>query len=159
MLFIAVVGSFAYRRLKQERSKQGGGGGSRGGGVGSQNRADVDLLVAINSSTPRVTRWVERGLIFNLVLNNIVLCRRAPPPPYSEVPTQPSAPDYNQQVYTFDSMYVDMVKYDKHYKIHRCEQKGSVDISSSFSSVRGRFLTSDKYNSNCVFTPSYYYLK
>ena len=98
VLFIAVVASFAYRRLKQERSKQGGVGGSRGGGVGSQNRADVDLLVAINSSTPRVTRWVERGLIFNLVLNNIVLYRRAPPPPYSEVPTQPSAPDYNQQV-------------------------------------------------------------
>ena len=83
VLFIVVVASFAYRRLKQERSKQGGGVGSQGGGVGSQNRADVDLLVAINSSTPRVTRWLERGLIFNLLLNNIVLYRRAPPPPYS----------------------------------------------------------------------------
>ena len=56
MLFIAVVASFAYRRLKQERSKQGGVGGSRGG-VGLQNQADVDLLVAINSSPPRVARW------------------------------------------------------------------------------------------------------
>ena len=66
MLFILVVGSFAYRRLKQERSKQGGVGGGRGG-VGLQNQADVDLLVAINSSPPRVARW--QGLIFNLILN------------------------------------------------------------------------------------------
>ena len=49
-------------------------------------------------------------------------------------------------------MFVDIVKYDKHNKIHRCEQKGSVDISSSFRSVRGRFVKSDKCNSNCVFT-------
>ena len=56
MLFIAVVASFAYRRLKHERSKQGGGGG-RGGGAGGQSQADADLLVAINSSPPRVARW------------------------------------------------------------------------------------------------------
>ena len=57
MLFIAVVASFAYRRLKQERSKQGGVVGGGRGGVGLQNQADVDLLVAINSSPPRVARW------------------------------------------------------------------------------------------------------
>ena len=68
VLFIAVVATFVYRRLKQERSKQSGGsrgrgGGGGGGGGGGAARQDDDLLVAINSSTPRVTRWVVGHLL------------------------------------------------------------------------------------------------
>ena len=92
VLFIAVVTIFAYRRLKQERSKQGGGSSSSRGGGGGQNHVDDDLLVAINSSPPRVARWGGSDLQSNF---EYVLTRRAPPPPYSEVP---SAPDYSQQV-------------------------------------------------------------
>ena len=61
-----MVATFVYRRLKQERSKQSGGSRGRGGGGGGGGgaaRQDDDLLVAINSSTPRVTRWVVGHLL------------------------------------------------------------------------------------------------
>ena len=38
---------------------------------------------------------------------NFSFCRRAPPPPYSEVPTIPSAPAYNPQVADSDGIHSD----------------------------------------------------
>ena len=40
----------------------------------------------------------KRELLSSLPSTYFSFCRRAPPPPYSEVPTIPSAPAYNPQV-------------------------------------------------------------